>query len=151
MEVFPVQIPNHWMTPILNYLHSGELLVDHNEARKLRLRASWFVLINEVLYKRGFAFPYLGCLMEDEANYALHEIYEGICGDHSGARPFASEVLRTGYYWLTVQKDAFAFVQASDKCQWFANIIKVPAEELTHNFPLASRSMENWHSWTSAN
>ena len=136
------------MTPILNYLHSGELPVDHNKARKLGLRASWFVLIKEVLYKRGFAFPYLGCLTEDEANYALREIYEGICGDHSRAQPFTSEVLRTKYYWPTVQKDAFAFVQACDKCQWFANIIKVTH---THNFPLASHSMENWYSWTSAN
>ena len=119
------------MTPILNYLHSGELPVDHNKARKLGLRASWFVLIKEVLYKRGFAFPYLGCLTEDEANYALREIYEGICGDHSRAQPFTSEVLRTKYYWPTVQKDAFAFVQACDKCQWFANIIKVLVEELT--------------------
>ena len=73
------------MTPIHNYLKSGDLPTDHDEARKLRLRASRFVLINEVLYKRGFTLPYLRCLIEDEANYTLREVHEGIYGDHSGA------------------------------------------------------------------
>ena len=86
------------MTPILNYFHNGELPADYKEARKLRLRASQFVLINEVLYKRGFMLPYLRCLIEDEANYALREFHEGICGDHLGARSLASKILRTGYY-----------------------------------------------------
>ena len=119
------------MTPILNYLNSGDLITDHKEARKLRLRALIFVLINEVLYKQGFMLPYLRCLIEDEANYALLEVYEGICGDHSGAQSLASKILRTDYYWPTMKKNAFAFVQACDKHQRFANLSKIPAEELT--------------------
>ena len=73
------------MTPIHNYLKSGDRPTDHKEARKLRLRDLRFVLINEVLYKRGFMLPYLRCLIEDEANYALQEVHEGIYDDHSGA------------------------------------------------------------------
>ena len=105
------------MTPILNYLNSGDLPTDCKEARRLCLRALRFVLINEVLYKRGFMLPYLRCLTKEEANYALREVHEGICGDHLGARSLASKILRTGYYWPTMKKDAFAFVQACDKYQ----------------------------------
>ena len=98
-EVFPIQALNNWMTPILNYLNSGVFPTNRKEARKLHLRASRFVLINRVFfYKRGFMLPYLRCLTEDEANYPLREVHEGICGDHSGARSLTSKILRTGYY-----------------------------------------------------
>jgi len=59
------------MTPILNYLNSGNLPTDRQESRKSGLRASRFVLINEVLYKRGFMLPYMRCLTKEEANYTL--------------------------------------------------------------------------------
>jgi len=95
VEVFLIQTLENWMTPILYYLNNGDLPTDCKEARKLCLRASRFVLINEVLYKQGFMLPYLRCLIEDEAKYALREVYEGICGDHSKARLLASKVLRT--------------------------------------------------------
>ena len=75
--------------------------------------------------------PYLRCLTEDEANYPLREVHEGICGDHLGARSFTSKILIIGYYWPTMKKDAFAFVQVCDKCQRFANLTQIPTEVLT--------------------
>lgn len=89
IELFPVQALENWMTSILNYLNSGDLLTDRKEARQLRLRALRFVLINGVLYKWGFTLPYLRCLIEDKANNALWEVHEGIYGDHSRARSLA--------------------------------------------------------------
>ena len=43
------------MTPIVVYLKKGRLLEDKDEVRKLRIKASKYVLIDEVLYKRGFS------------------------------------------------------------------------------------------------
>ena len=43
------------MTPIVIYLKDGRLLEDKNETRRLRIKAAKYVLINEVLYKRGFS------------------------------------------------------------------------------------------------
>ena len=43
------------MTPIIVYLKDGRLLEDKDKARKLRIRAAKYVLIDEVLYKRGFS------------------------------------------------------------------------------------------------
>ena len=54
------------MTPILIYLKDGRLLEDKDEARKLRIKAAEYVLIDEVLYKRGFSQPYLRCLAPNE-------------------------------------------------------------------------------------
>ena len=45
----------NWTTPLIAYLRSGILLDGKNAARKLKVQASWFVLIRDVLYKRGFS------------------------------------------------------------------------------------------------
>ena len=105
------------MTPIISYLKDGKLLEGKDEARKLRVKAARYVLINEVLYKRGFSQPYLRCLTPDEANYVLREIHEGACGNHSGAGSLIHKVVRAGYYWPTVQADAKAYVKVCDQCQ----------------------------------
>ena len=86
------------MTPIVVYLKEGRLLEDKDEVRKLRIKAAKYVLIDEVLYKRGFSQPYLRCLAPDESNYVLSEIHEGLCGNHSGARTLVHKVVRVGYY-----------------------------------------------------
>ena len=40
----------------------------------LKVQASHFLLIRDVLYKGGFSLPYLRCLLvSDEANYGVHE------------------------------------------------------------------------------
>ena len=53
-------------------------------ARKLKVRAARFVLIKDVLYKRGFSHPYLRCLGNEEADYVMREVHEGICRNHQG-------------------------------------------------------------------
>ena len=45
----------NWTTPLIAYLRSGILLDGKDAARKLKVQASWFVLIRDVLYKRGFS------------------------------------------------------------------------------------------------
>ena len=71
---------------------------DKNEARKLRIKAAKYVLIDEVLYKRGFSQPYLRCLAPNESNYVLREVYERARGNHSRARTLVYKVIRAGYY-----------------------------------------------------
>ena len=71
------------MTPIVVYLKDGRLSEGKDEDRKLRNKVAKYVLIDEVLYKSGFSWPYLRCLASDESNYMLREIHEGACGNHS--------------------------------------------------------------------
>ena len=51
LEIQLVEGEENWMTPIVVYLKDGRLLEDKDEARKLRIRAAKYVLIDEVLYK----------------------------------------------------------------------------------------------------
>ena len=121
-EVLQVQNEGNWMTPIISYLKDGSLSEGKDKARKLKVRSARYVLLNEVLYKRGFSQPYLRCLSPNEANYVLREVHEGACGNHLGTRSLIHKVVRAGYYWPIIQADAKAYVKVCDQCQRFSNI-----------------------------
>ncbi|GKV35447.1 hypothetical protein SLEP1_g43710 [Rubroshorea leprosula] len=111
---------------------NGIVPADKQEAMKLRKKASRYALIIGVLYKRSLSLPLLWCLNPYEAEYALREVREGVCGSHVGARTLAHKVLRQGYYWPNMYKDATHFVQRCPKCQFFAHLTHQPAKDLTN-------------------
>ena len=130
-EVQQVDNRENWMTPIISYLKDGRLPEEKDEARKVRVRSARYVLMNEVLYKRGFSQPYLRCLAPDEANYVLRKVHEGVCGNHSGARSLVHKVVRARYYWPNMQADDKAYVKVCDQCQRFSNVPRQSSEYLT--------------------
>ncbi|GKV11062.1 hypothetical protein SLEP1_g22348 [Rubroshorea leprosula] len=84
------------------FVEDGVIPEDKQEAMKLRKKASRYTLVDGVLYKRSFSLPLLRCLNPYEAEYALREVHEGVCGSHIGARTLAHKVLRQGYYWPNI-------------------------------------------------
>lgn len=42
--------------------------------------------------------PLLRCIGGEETTYILREIYEEVCGNHSGGWTLAQKVLSQGYY-----------------------------------------------------
>jgi len=129
VQVIPLGID--WTTLIISYLRKGTLPKDHNASHRLKVQSSCFVMMGDVLYKRGFSCPCLRCLIPNKVDYVMKEVHEGICGNHSGARSLVHKLIRAGYYWPIMQKDAQSYVKACDKCQHFSNIIGQPTEELT--------------------
>ena len=92
----------NWTTPIVSYLKDGTLPDNKEVARKLKVQTAWFVLIKDVLYKRGFSQPYLRCLTTEETDYVIREVYKGICGNHLGSQSLVHKLIRVGYYWPTM-------------------------------------------------
>ena len=88
-----IAVEENWITPLIAYLRSGILPDGKDAARKLKVRASRFVIIRDVLYKRGFSRPYLRCLSHEEADYVMREVHEGICGNHLGARSLVHKLI----------------------------------------------------------
>ncbi|KAK8935370.1 hypothetical protein KSP39_PZI013007 [Platanthera zijinensis] len=95
------------------------------------MRAASFTPIDEELYKRSFAGPYLKCLSERDAEYALCEVHQGVCGEHLGGKALARKILRQGFYWPTMKKEATEFVQKCRSCQVHANVPRQPPVALT--------------------
>ena len=79
----------------------------------------------------GFSQPYLRCLSPKEVDYIIKEVHEGIYGNHSGSRSLVHKLIKAGYYWPTMKKDAQTYAKACDKCQRFSNIIRQSMKELT--------------------
>ena len=118
------------MNPFWDYLVEGMLPNDLKEASKLRARSTRFAIHRGTLYKRGFSTPILKCVGKEDSNYILREVYEGICGNHIGARALAGKALRQGYYWPTMLKDAVERVIKCKVCQEHAKISHLLSEPL---------------------
>ena len=69
------------MTPIVVYLKDGRFPEDKDKARRLRIKVAKYVLIDKMLYKRGFSQLYLRCLALDKSNYVLREVHKEACGN----------------------------------------------------------------------
>ncbi|RDX96131.1 Retrovirus-related Pol polyprotein, partial [Mucuna pruriens] len=121
-----------WMTPILDYLQKGATPEDLEKVLKTTKEATKYTILGQQLYRRGFSFPLLRCLEEEESSYVLKEVHEGAYGTHIGGRALASKIARAGYYWPTMKKDCMDYVKKCDKCQRFAEGHKAPPENLHH-------------------
>ncbi|CAL2231422.1 unnamed protein product [Prunus armeniaca] len=106
-----------WMTPTINYLTAGMQPADPVEARKLRMKAARYALIENILFRKFFSGPYLRCLIPSEAKWTLKELQEGTCGNHSGGRSLAHKAITQGYFWPYMAREAEQFVRKCDKCQ----------------------------------
>ena len=84
--------------PIVPYLKNGTLPEDHNASCRLKVQSSCFVMIRDVLYKRGFSGLYLRYLSLDEADYVIKEIHEGVCKNHSRAHSLVQNLIQAVYY-----------------------------------------------------
>nr|XP_043615167.1 uncharacterized protein LOC122587140 [Erigeron canadensis] len=82
-----------WMTPIYENLVSGILPADRSEARKIRVKAPQYKILDKKLYKKGFVTPWLRCVGPKQAEMIIREIHEGICGAHSGARSWGIDLV----------------------------------------------------------
>nr|GEU55795.1 reverse transcriptase domain-containing protein [Tanacetum cinerariifolium] len=95
-----------WMTPIMEYLKEWTLPSDRKEARKLRIKARQYELLEGVLYRQSFLMPWLRCIGPLQVEYVIREIHERSCSMHAGPRSVVAEAIRLGYYWLTMHRDA---------------------------------------------
>ncbi|KAL2462231.1 Gypsy retrotransposon integrase-like protein 1 [Abeliophyllum distichum] len=129
IEITNIEFEASWVDPIMNYLVKNILPEDPVEAKKMKVRATMFTMIDGQLYKWGFTIPYLKCLRPTEAKEVLFEIHARICSNHQGAATLAFKALRQGYYWPTMKKDARDLVKKCDACQRYGNLIHVPVEQ----------------------
>ncbi|RDY09021.1 hypothetical protein CR513_06679, partial [Mucuna pruriens] len=121
-----------WMTPILDYLQKRVVLDNPKEALRTTKEATKYTILGQQLYRRGFSFPLLRCLEEEESSYVVKEVHEGVCGTHIGGRALASMIGRAGYYWPTMKRDCMDYMKKCDKCQRFAEGHKASPKNLHH-------------------
>ena len=81
------------------------------------------------LVQKRFITPLIKCVGPNEAQEALAETHDGICGQHLGAKALTKKFLRAGCFWPIMLKDAKDYVTMCDKCQQHGNMhIALPIE-----------------------
>ncbi|XP_072071969.1 uncharacterized protein [Arachis hypogaea] len=131
LDVLPVLGLNvGWMTPLVEYLKFDILPEKQKEAKKLRREAQNYTLVQNILYKRGISTSLLKCVPTSKIEEVLEEVHNGICGNHLGVRSLARKVIRAGFFWPTLQKDATDFIKKCQPCQMHTNFHVAPPKEL---------------------
>ena len=116
LEVLRVEQKCSWMDLIISYVWDGELLPDKLRAHKIKAQASRYTMIDRVLYWWGYTLPFLRCLDDDDSDYVLREVHEGVCENYSGARSLAHKALRQGHFWPTMHQDAQDKIRSCMNC-----------------------------------
>ena len=102
--------PN-WMTLYKNLLIWGVLPSNEDKAQRLKRKASYYIILDGELFKRGLTTPLLKCLNSQQADYIIREFHEGICGLHTRGCSLATKAVRIGYCWPTLRADALDFTR----------------------------------------
>ncbi|XP_062118831.1 uncharacterized protein LOC133832510 [Humulus lupulus] len=92
-EEMPITMANTWMTPIITYLEQGTLPENCNDAKRTMRKAAQYVMMEGVLYRRGYSMPLLRCVTPDQSKNLLVEVHEGFCGDHAGGQIWGIDLI----------------------------------------------------------
>ncbi|XP_071715219.1 uncharacterized protein [Rutidosis leptorrhynchoides] len=120
-----------WMTPYLRYLHDGGLPIDKAEARRIRVTAPMYEVINGALHRKSYNGPLLRCLTNDESLNVVKEMHEGVCSQHSGFRTVASRIMRQGYFRPTLYRDVAEIIKICENYQRHGTVQRLPKYDLT--------------------
>ena len=121
-----------WYHDIQQFLLYGTYpeLAMSKDKRALRQLATRFVICGDALYRRSFDGLLLLCLNYAFVDRVMREVHAGVCGPHMGGHMLTRKIMRTGYFWLTMETDYCKFVQRCPECQLHEDLIHVPYFEL---------------------
>jgi hypothetical protein len=116
--------------------------LDPAKRRVLRLKYTSFHLVNGVLFRQSFDGVQMRCLEKDEEEKVLLELHAGEAGGHFGGDTTVHKVLRAGYYWPTIFRDAHALCHKCIICQKASGWLQKPAFPLQP--VLADSPFQQW-------
>ena len=103
-------------------------------------RASRYLVMEGILYRRGYSMPFLRCVTIDQSKNLLEEVHEGFRCDHAGGQSLSKKILRQGFFWPTMIEDSMEYVKRCDKCQRFSKIPRAPPnilKQMQSHWPFA--------------
>ncbi|RVW34702.1 hypothetical protein CK203_107115 [Vitis vinifera] len=102
------------------------------DRRALRQLAARFMICGETLYRRSIDGMLLLCLDRTFADRIMREVHAGVCGRHMGGHMLARKIMRTGYFWLTMETDCCQF------CSEMSRVKISPKSSNGHEFILVA-------------
>jgi len=87
--------------------------------REVKLKATKYCLIDQVLYWKDPLGVLLRCLDSQEAQRIMSDFHDSLRGGHHFWRTTTYKILRAGYFWPSLFIDVCAKIRACIKCQKF--------------------------------
>ncbi|XP_027150139.1 uncharacterized protein LOC113750348 [Coffea eugenioides] len=118
------QLP--WYADLVNYLVTGNFPAGWPKSKrdKLKSDAKYFIWDDPYLWKRCADQVMRRCVSEMEFQSILAFCHTFACGGHFGPKRTAHKILESGFYWLSLFKDAYVFCKSCDRCQRIGNITR---------------------------
>lgn len=121
-----------WYADIFTYLRhkTNPIAFNPNKSKTFICQTACYTILGDTLFWKQFDGTLLRCLSLDEVQTTLEEVHQGIFGAHSSGLTLAKKLLRIGYYWPTMEADAYQFVKRFVPCQQHGDLIHAPAQDL---------------------
>ncbi|XP_015060400.1 uncharacterized protein LOC107006344 [Solanum pennellii] len=105
VEVEPDGLP--WCFDIKIYLEFGTFPDNStfNQKKLIRRLDLNFFLSGKVIYRRTPDFALLRCIDAAETVKLIKQIHAGVCDKHMNGLTLARNILRAGYFWMTLEHD----------------------------------------------
>nr|CAB3492390.1 unnamed protein product [Digitaria exilis] len=119
-----------WSAPIIDYILHDRLPTEKAEAQQIARRSKSYIIIGDILYRRGARSGALMKCVSQQGVNILEEIHAGECGNHAASRTIVGKAFRAGFYWPTALHDAEEIVRHCKGCQYFAHHSHQPAHKI---------------------
>jgi hypothetical protein len=116
------------MADLLVYLRTQKFgqHLSRDDRQRIRHQAPRYLLIGDILYRRGIDTILRRCLTIDEADRVLNDCHSGACGGHLSGIATAQKIIRAGYFWPTLFHDCIHAMRRCEQCQLYANKSHTP-------------------------
>ncbi|CAN6562672.1 unnamed protein product [Malus baccata var. baccata] len=123
-QLMSIKVSEPWYADLVNVLVSKRIpsTYTRHQRDKLRQEARFYVWDDPYLWKYCSEQVICRCVHDTEFNSILHFCHTYACGGHFGTQRTALKVLKCGFYWPTLFKDARTFCMSCDRCQRMGNI-----------------------------
>ena len=102
-----------WYRDLVHYLQEG-LLPEHwnsKQRRAMRLKSASYQIVEGILFRKNYDRFLLRCLEKEDATKVMTYLHDEPARGHFSGDTTAHKILRAGYYWPTLFKDAHAHVR----------------------------------------
>jgi hypothetical protein len=108
-----------WYGKLTYLMHHGTCpeKLNPKERRSLRLNSTQYCLINLVLFRINYDGVLIRYLKREDADKVLKELHDGPTCGHFARNTIAHKILRVGYYWPSLFKDAHTHARNCKTCQ----------------------------------
>jgi hypothetical protein len=127
-HLFYITLDDPWYNDLLVYLRTQKLgnHLSRDDHRRIHHQAPRYLLIGDILYRRGIDTILRRCLTIDETDRVLNDFHSGACGGHLSGISSAQNIIRAGYFWPTLFHDCIHAMKRCEQCQLYTNKARAP-------------------------